>query len=101
MIGDPTGQFVATKSRMDRVFADAGGDVGRMEVALGFDPGHFGEGGGLVRLDVAPESLRNFRIPSGLERGANSHFRYGGYTSGGVGEAIIDPVPASQVVVTH
>jgi 3-mercaptopyruvate sulfurtransferase SseA len=49
--------------------------------------------------NVPPESLRNFRIPTGLERGANRHFRYGGYTSGGVAEAVIDPLPSSQAVI--
>jgi RHS repeat-associated protein len=83
MLGDPSGQFIATKTRMDRVFADAAGDLSIIE-KLGFNPGHFSDGGGLFRFDVAPESLRNFRTPSGLERGANSNFRYGGYTSGGV-----------------
>ena len=100
MVGDPSGQFIATKARMDQVFSDAGGDLNKIEKALGFDSGHFSGGGGLVRLDVPPESLRNFRTPNGLERGANKHFRYGGYTSGGVAEAVIDPVPASQVAIT-
>jgi RHS repeat-associated protein len=101
LVGDPSGQFIATKARMDRVLTEAGGDLFKVEKALGFDPGHFSKGQGLVRIDVPPESLRNFRTPSGLERGANQHFRYGGYTSGGVAEAVVDPVPVAQVVITQ
>jgi hypothetical protein len=41
------------------------------------------------------------RAVVGLERGANQHFRYGGYTSGGVAEAVADPVPVGQVVITQ
>lgn len=101
MAGDPSGQFITTKARMDRVLGNAAGDLRQVEKSLGFDPGHFDQGGGLVRIDVAPDQLRNFRIPSGLERGANKNFRYGGYTSGFEPEAVIDPVPVSMVTISQ
>jgi hypothetical protein len=85
--------------RMDGVLSDAGGDLAKIEKELGFDVAHFSKGGGLVRIDVPPEALRNLKTPSGLERGANSHFRYGGYTSDGVPETVVDPTPVAQVVI--
>jgi RHS repeat-associated protein len=100
MTGDPSGQFISTKARMDSIFQQSRGDLAHVEKSLGFTPGHFSDGGGLVRIDVPSNSMTNFRIPSGLERGANEHFRYGGYTSGGAPEAVINPVPTSQTVAT-
>lgn len=100
MVGDRSGQFIAMRSRMDKVFASAGGDVAKIERALGFDPGHFSAGGGLVRVDVHNPLLHNIRLPSGLERGANRRFRWGGYTSGGTPEAVINAVPAAEVTIT-
>jgi len=100
MTGDPSGQFITTKARMDAIFQDSRGDLGHIEHALGFDPGHFADGGGLVRVDVPDNAMSNFRIPSGLERGANDNFRYGGYTSGGQPEAVIHPTPTALTTVT-
>jgi hypothetical protein len=91
-VGDPTGQFISTKAAMDKVFKTAKGDISKIEKALGFDKGHFAKGGGLVRVDIKNPLLHNVRFPSGLERGANPNFRWGGYTKGGSPEAIIDVV---------
>jgi hypothetical protein len=32
-------------------------------------------------------------MPSGNELGANGHWKPGGFTSGGIKEAVIDPAP--------
>ncbi len=98
-IGDPAGQYITTRAHMDDVFARAGGDLGAIEKSLGFDAGHFSSGGGLVRVDVKNPLLHNARMPSGLERGANYHFRWGGYTSGGAPEAVIGSFDVSDAVV--
>ena len=36
-------------------------------------------------------------MPSGFEAGANEKFVWGGYTSGGMPEAVIDPVPENDL----
>lgn len=70
---------------------------------LGFDEGHFAKGGGLVRIDVEDIADLNLRIPNGNEYGANSHWIPGGYTDGGVPEAVSDLIPnlPDRVVITE
>ena len=70
------------------------------EKALGFDIGHFSDGGGLVRIDIQNLDGLNLRIPSGNEAGANSHWIPGGKTDGGVPEAILDLIPNDPNNVT-
>lgn len=41
-------------------------------------------------LEIAPERFVNLRVPSGNEGGANANWLPGGYTSGGVPEAVMD-----------
>lgn len=98
-IGDSSGQFITTRASMDRIIANSAGDLDTIGTALGFDSGHFAKGGGLVRIDVQNPLLHNIRMPSGLERGANSHFRWGGYTDHGSPEAVIDVFDVSDSVV--
>jgi hypothetical protein len=45
----------------------------------------------------AAADQRNLRMPTGAESGANTLFVPGGYTSGGVPEAEIDPIPENRV----
>ena len=53
------------------------------------------------RIDIDNPLLHNARLPSGLERKADLElFRWGGYTSGGMPEVIIDQVPKGQFSVT-
>ena len=85
---------------MNRTFTAAKGDIGAIEKALGFRTGHSAKGGGLYRIDVNDPLLWNARLPSGLERGANPLFRWGGYTSGGAPEAVIDPAPMANTTIT-
>lgn len=39
-------------------------------------------------------------MPSGFESGANELFKWGGYTSGGLPEVVLDQVPKTGVTVT-
>jgi len=39
---------------------------------------------------IKPENMDKLRIPSGNEGGANGQWIPGGYTSGGVPEAVLD-----------
>lgn len=94
-IGIPTDgtQFVLPKNYCDDIASKAAGDIGYYEKTLGFDTGHFSDGGGLVRIDIENLDGLNLRIPSGNEAGANSHWIPGGKTDGGVPEAISDLIP--------
>jgi hypothetical protein len=95
-VGPPGGTFVLPESLADELIADAGGDVGKLEQSLGLEPGTLGDSP--QRIDVAdPDGLR---MPSGNELGANNQWQPGGYTSGGLPEATIDPAPAGTYTVT-
>jgi RHS repeat-associated protein len=92
--------YIARKDYMDKIFKEANGDISVLEKRLGFPDGHFSRGGGIVRIDVNNPLMHNARMPSGLEMGANEFFKSGGYTSGGVPEAVIDRIPNTDAVRT-
>ena len=75
-------------------------NIDSLEKALGFDEGHFSDGGGLIRIDIENLDELNLRVPSGNEAGANSHWILGGKTDGGVPEAITDLIPNTSDNVT-
>ena len=94
--GPPSGTFVMPLYIADELIAKARGNVLELEQLLGLQAGSLGTNP--VRIDIAhPTGLR---LPSGNELGANSQWIPGGYTSGGLLEAIIDPPIAGQYVVT-
>ena len=86
-------QFVMPKNYCDDIAGKAGSDISYYEKALGFDSGHFSNGGGLVRIDIENLNDLNLRLPSGNEAGANSHWIPGGQTEGGIPEAITNLIP--------
>ena len=87
------------KSVADDVIKKANGDVRKLEELLGLNPGDLGDNP--IRLDI-PDT-KNIRVPSGNEAGAwDGYWIPGGYTKpGGVIEAVIDPVPKSEYVITE
>ena len=85
----PNGGFVLPKSELDRLITETGGDPVKLEQALGLNPGDLSSGQVSI-LEIAPEHITGLRIPSGNEAGANSNWVPGGYTSGGVPEAVMD-----------
>lgn len=91
--------FVMPKSVCDDIARRAQGNLDVYEQALGFTPGYFKGHGGLVRIDVLDVADLHVRIPSGNEAGANAYWLPGGYTSGGVPEAVTDLVPKSRIRV--
>ena len=99
-VPDDNTLFVMPKSLCDDVIKKANGDISIIEKELGFPEGYFSDGGGLVRIDVEDISGLNIRMPSGNETGANSLWLPGGYTSGGVPEAITDTIPLSRANIT-
>ncbi|MDO5650177.1 MAG: hypothetical protein Q4G11_06185, partial [Gallicola sp.] len=93
-------QFVMPKNYCDEIAIKANGDISFYEKSLGFDVGHFDDGGGLVRINVDNIEGLNLRMPSGNEAGANSHWIPGGKTDGGVSEAVTDLIPNKPDNVT-
>jgi len=92
--------FIARKDFIDKVISEANGDISVLEKRLGFPSGHFAKGGGMVRVDINNPLLHNARMPSGMEMGANQYFKWGGYTSGGVPELVVDQVPNTDACRT-
>ena len=97
--GEPSGTigeegvFVLNGEDVDKMIDEANGDISTYEKELGFDEGHFADGGGMVRIDVKSPMDLNARVPSGNEMGANDHFVPGGYTDGGAPECVTDNIP--------
>jgi hypothetical protein len=84
------------KGVADNLIAQSGGSIATLEQLLGLESGTLGASP--VRIDVPnPTGLR---MPSGNELGANSQWIPGGYTSGGIIEAVIDSPPPSQYFVS-
>lgn len=87
-LGHVSGTFVMPKREADRLIQAAAGDFRQLEVSLGLSPNDLGPRP--VRIDI--RSPKNLRLPSGNEAGANEFWVPGGLTSGGIPEAVIDPV---------
>lgn len=87
-VGPPGGTFVMPKSVADNLIGRSGGGVSQLEKFLSLEPGTLGTSP--VRVDISSPS--GLRMPSGNELGANSQWRPGGFTGGGIPEATIDPV---------
>jgi filamentous hemagglutinin len=85
----PDGGFVLPKSELARIMQETGGDAAKIERALGLNDGDLTSGQVSI-LEIAPEHFVNLRMPSGNEGGANTNWLPGGYTSGGVPEAVMD-----------
>lgn len=100
-IGRDDGCFVMPKYVCDDIAKAANGNAAVFELALSFDVGYFSEHGGMVRVDVPFVNDLNLRIPSGNEGGANSDWLPGGYTKGGVPEAVCDKIPKSRSIITE
>lgn len=93
-IGFPdNSQYMTSREYMDSIESKAQGNLSVYEKELGFDPGYFDDGGGMVRIDVYSPREHNARIPSGNEMGTNSHFTPGGYTDGGAPECVTNNIP--------
>jgi filamentous hemagglutinin len=84
----PDGGFVLPKAEFDRVVTAAGGDLRVIEQQLGLDPGYLG--GDTIAAYISPENMTRLRMPTGNEGGANNNWFPGGYTSGGLPEAVMD-----------
>lgn len=90
-LGRSDGLFVTTPKAADQAEAIAGGNRESLKQALGIPPNEWNEP--IHRVDFSASEVKNLRMATGKEGGANKLFIPGGYTSGGVPEAVVDPVP--------
>ena len=92
-IGMPdNSQFVMPKAQMDDLVARTGGDVGKLEQALGIPEGAW-TNREMVQINIATPRDFNVRMPSGNEMGANNLWLPGGRLPTGQLEAVVDQIP--------
>lgn len=85
----PDGGFVIPKSEFERVMLESKGDLRIVEQKLGLDKGYLSNSDTVVVV-IEKNNISGLRMPSGNESGANKFWKPGGYTSGGVVEAVMD-----------
>ena len=97
-IGDPdTGTFVLPKSVVDKAIKASNGDPRVLEKLLKLDEGYLGDSP--IIVDILNPS--NIRVPSGNEAGAwPEYWIPGGYTGGGVPEAVVDQIKSGDYTVS-
>ena len=98
-IGRVDGCFVMPKYICDTIDKKSDGNILIYEKSLSFTEGYFSSQGGLVRLDIFEIEDLNLRMPSGNESGANELWLPGGFTLGGIPEAVLDPIPKSRAII--
>jgi len=85
--------FISPTTEIDAMLSSG---ISRVEIAkrLGIQDQNFLKGD-LIRIDIAPASLKNLKLRSatGSEAGANELFIPGGKTSGGITEGIVNGIP--------
>ncbi len=90
VVGHESGLFVTSGEEMKKAIQESGGDVRKMESLLGLQADYLGNNPTIISFD----SPSNLRMPDGNEIGATrKEFIPGGFTSGNMPEAVIDPVP--------
>ena len=97
-IGGKGGTFVVSGDELNEIIQYADGDVSKIETILGLDQGYLGENPVVVTI----EDTSSIRIPSGNELGAwQEYWEPGGYTSGGVKEAVVSPAAEGTYTYEH
>lgn len=97
-IGGKGGTFVMSGDELNEIIQYADGDVSKIETILGLDQGYLGENPVVVTI----QDTSSIRIPSGNELGAwPEYWEPGGYTSGGVKEAVVDPAVEGKYTYKH
>ena len=97
-IGGKGGTFVMSRSELNDIIRNANGEVSKIETLLGLDPGYLGKNPVIVTI----KDTSSIRIPSGNELGAwPEYWEPGGYTSGGIKEAVVDPVKEGGYIYEH
>ena len=97
-IGGKGGTFVMSGDQLDNIIKFCRGDISKIEDALGFDRGYLGKN----PVIVAIHKVSGLRLPQGNELGAlPDYWLPGGYTLGGIKEAVIDPAPVGTYTFRH
>ena len=97
-VGHKGGIFVLSEVELTKIIKEADGDIAKIEKALGFDQGSLGTDPVVVKF-LSPTGLR---MPDGNELGANRDYWIpGGFTSGGIKEAVIDMAPEGTYTFYH
>lgn len=97
-IGGKGGTFAVSGDELNEIIQYADGDVSKIETILGLDQGYLGENPVVVTI----EDTSSIRIPSGNELGAwPEYWEPGGYTSGGVKEAVVSPAAEGTYTYEH
>ena len=92
-LGRADGLFVMPKSEVDDLLKRTGGDVSKIAKELGIPAGEWNkEEVQILRFDIEPDQMKDLRMPTGNEGGANAEWIPGGYTPTGNSEAVINAV---------
>jgi hypothetical protein len=88
-------KFVSNRESIERIVRDANGDLRKIEKSLGFKDGDLGDKTEEVYIIyIQPNQIKNARMPSGNESGANMFWIPGGCTASenaiGIPEIVID-----------
>lgn len=98
LFGRPDGLFISTKEAMDNLLKESKGSKAFVKQKLGIKPEDWP--GIMYRIDIPSPLSHNIRLSSGLEKGANDLFVWGGFTKGGIPEAVTDAIPLAELVIT-
>ncbi|SLM63231.1 VENN motif pre-toxin domain-containing protein [Dickeya aquatica] len=85
----PDSGFVMPKSEFDKLIKESSGNLRVVEQKLGLESGYLGNSNTGI-FYIQKQDLKNLKIPSGNEPGANQFWLPGGKTSGGISEAVMD-----------
>ena len=97
-IGGKGGTFVMSGDELSEIIRNADGDVAKIESVLGLDKGYLGSNPVIVTI----QDTSSLRLPSGNELGAwPEYWEPGGYTSGGIKEAVINPAKEGTYTYKH
>ena len=97
-IGGKGGTFVMSGDELNEIINYANGDISKIEKVLGLDKGYLGDNPVIVTINDSS----SVRLPSGNELGAwPEYWEPGGYTSGGIKEAVVNPAPEGTYTFRH
>ncbi|UYA60524.1 Hemolysin [Pectobacterium sp. F1-1] len=85
----PDNGFVMPKSEFDKLIKESSGNLRIVEKKQGLESGYLGNSNTGV-FYIKKQDIKNLKIPSGNELGANKFWLPGGKTSGGISEAVMD-----------
>ena len=97
-IGHPKGQYVLPKYVYEQALKASNGNPRVLEELLALEPGYLGDSPVLIEI----KNHQNLRMPSGNEPGAwDGLWVPGGYTKGGIPEAVIDQIQKGDYLVSN